>query len=141
MRPTIDDQVEGARRLLTGLVDGDEVSVATRECLVNVRRLLDQIGRSWASLPGFYDEDSATLAALLDRTRAALPDTAAERIAAALTVPAPPATDVVAASAHNAELRALLSVALHKLPDDSTGTAARSEIGDYLRHRVASDPV
>lgn len=127
MRPTIDDQLHGARRLLDGVMDSDDVPATARATLQNVRRLLDQIGRSWAVLPGFYAEDNAALGALLARLGATPP--------VAVT-----GADVEAAARHNAELRGLLSAVLRELPAGPAGAAARADIGDYLRHRVATDP-
>ncbi|HEY3737858.1 MAG TPA: hypothetical protein VGL26_10485 [Jatrophihabitans sp.] len=140
MRPTINDQVDGARRLLTGLLEDDEVPAAACETLTNARRLLDQIGRSWAALPGFYARDNTELAQLLQRMRTAVPMDVAARIAKVANAPAPPAVDVNAGASHNAELRQSLSDLLHAMPAGPGRDAARGEIGDYLRRRMAADP-
>lgn len=140
MRPTIDDQVAGARRLLSSLIDADELPAGARETLINARRLLDQVGRSWAALPDFYADDNAALTALLVRLRAVLPDAAAARITETLAAPAPPLTDLNATAEYNAGLRKLLSTALGELSCEPDGDCARAEIGVYLRHRVDTDP-
>lgn len=152
MRPTPDEQLAGARRLLESAMAsvasaaGPSVAPATavagpvRETLLNVQRLLDQVGRSWAALPGFYAADNAALATLLSDLDVDLPPSVRARVSAALAAPAPDAVDVEAAARHNTELRGVLSLVLRALPAGTEGTAARSDIGRYLRSRVQNDP-
>ena len=140
MRPTIDDQLDGALRLLDTIVSDDELSEASLECVANIRRLLKHVGRSWAALPGFYAQDNDDLIELLTRAGGLLPDPLGKKIGAASGLGNPAATDVVGSAVRNTELRHLLSAALQDLPDGSDGAALRSQIGDYLRRRVEIDP-
>ncbi|MEW2503347.1 MULTISPECIES: hypothetical protein [unclassified Amycolatopsis] len=129
MRPTIEDQLHGAQRLLDDVATDPELSRDSHENLANVRRLLKQIGRSWSELLPFYLNDNATLAQLLTRHDVELP-AAAE----------PGGYDVAEAARRNAELRALLSGVITNLPDTPDGTAARREITEYLVRRIEADP-
>lgn len=128
MRPTIDDQLDGARRLLAGVERDEGLSAASRELLAHVHRLLTRVGGSWSTTLPFLVEDNAATAALL----------------ADLGVPVPPGdpatSDVAAAAARNTELRDALAGAIRDLPRDARGVAARARIGEHLRRRVAADP-
>ncbi|MFI5611992.1 hypothetical protein [Amycolatopsis sp. NPDC051903] len=125
MRPTIEDQLSGARRLLDDVAADAGLSRDSRENLTNVRRLLTQIGRSWAALLPFYVEDNATLTRLLTRHGVPVPDDE------------PTGFDVAAAATRNAELRAHLS---HVVTNVAPGTEARREITEYLVRRIETDP-
>ncbi|MFE7422212.1 hypothetical protein [Rhodococcus sp. NPDC057529] len=123
MRPTIDEQLAGADRLL-GLVETDEqLSPGSVELVRNARRLIGRIAGSWSTALPFLVEDNARLAELLDVE----PDE---------SVP----TDLTSAAARNEERRAELANRIRELPSDAQGRATRSEIGRYLRGRVAADP-
>src|SRR4051794_38492762 len=134
MRPTIDEQLDGAQRLLR-IVEGDEgLSAASREVLGNAVRLLHRVRGSWASVPSFLLDDNAELAALLSRLHDVVPG---------LTQVAPdldPDLDVAAAAEHNTAQRELLARAIRELPRTAEGQAARERIGDYLRTRVQIEP-
>lgn len=140
MRPTINDQVSGALRLLDELGSGAELSPASLDSLDNVRRLLKQVGRSWAALPGFYSADNGELMSLLERARPVVSAGLTGRIGATAAGDGAVGTDIVASARVNAELRGLLSDVLRELPADADGRALRRQIGDYLRRRVAADP-
>lgn len=123
MRPTIDEQLAGADRLL-GLVETDEkLPPGSAELVRNTRRLISRIAGSWATALPFLVEDNARLAALLD----AEPHD-------------PTPTDLTSAAARNEELRGDLARRIRELPSDAQGREARAEIGRYLRGRVAADP-
>ncbi|QRP50254.1 hypothetical protein [Amycolatopsis sp. FDAARGOS 1241] len=126
MRPTIEDQLSGAQRLLDDVATDSGLSQDSRENLTNVRRLLTQIGRSWATLLPFYAQDNAALTRLLTRHGVPVADDE------------PAGYDLAAAATRNAELRAHLSHVITNLPPD--GTAARREITEYLIRRIATDP-
>jgi hypothetical protein len=124
MRPTINEQLDGAQRLLRIVEEDEGLSPASREVLGNAARLLKRVHGSWASVLPFLVEDNAELAAL------------------SRDVDAPPGRDfdVVAAAERNAALRALLARAIRELPRSPNGLAARRRIADYLRTRVEIDP-
>ncbi|WP_326837306.1 hypothetical protein VSH64_20830 [Amycolatopsis rhabdoformis] len=135
MRPTVDDQLHGAQRLLDAVAADPELSRDSREHLANVRRLLTQVGRSWSALLPFHTADNLTMAELL--TRWAPAGTAlAEEISQA-TQPVETGFDPTRAAERNAELRALLSRVIADLP--RTGAGHR-EITEYLVRRVETDP-
>ncbi|MGW4488497.1 hypothetical protein ACWEOE_32210 [Amycolatopsis sp. NPDC004368] len=135
MRPTIDDQLHGAQRLLDAVATDPGLSRDSREQLANVRRLLTQVGRSWSVLLPFYTADNLTMAQLLTRCVAAGSPLAAE--VARVTQPVESGTDVHRAAERNAELRSLLSRVIARLP---AGAPARREITEYLIRRVETDP-
>ncbi len=142
MHPTIDEQLHGAQRLLD-LVEADsELSVASRESLTNVRRLLEQVGRSWSRLLAFRSEDNASLVALLARTAPLVGPELRDAVDGALrTAPLSGSDlDVAVVSARNDELRGMLARVIAELPTTPEGHAARAEIAVYLRRRVDADP-
>jgi hypothetical protein len=145
MRPTIDEQLAGARRLLDLVAADPGLSPASAELLRNADRLLRRVGTSWATTLPFLVEDNATLTDLLARLAPLLPAPAATATPAATTAPDPvavarPDLDVAVVAARNTELRALLARAVRELPRTPAGATARAEIGDYLTRRVESDP-
>ncbi len=115
MRPTIDEQLAGARRLLAAAQADPGISAASVELLRNADRLLGRVAGSWSAAGPFLAEDNAALERLLHRPAGDPDQDAAER---------------------NAALRAELADAIRTLPAGD----ARAEIGRYLRHRVATDP-
>ena len=129
MRPTIDEQLDGAQRLLR-IVEGDEgLSAGSREVLGNAVRLLRRVRGSWASVPSFLADDNAELTALL------------AGLGADASVAEPEGDlDVAAAAERNAALRQLLARVIRELPSTVEGRAARERIGDYLRKRVQIEP-
>jgi muconolactone delta-isomerase len=134
MRPTIDEQLDGAQRLLR-IVEGDEgLSAASREVLVNAVRLLRRVRGSWASVPSFLVDDNAELAALLRGLDDVVPGLV--QVDPGLD----PDLDVAAAAERNTAQRELLACAIRELPRTAEGLAARERIGDYLRARVQIEP-
>lgn len=129
MRPTIDEQLDGVRRLLDAVERDDGLSPASRELLTDAGRLVHRVRGSWATALPFLVEDNAGLAALL-----------ADLGAPADTDDHPAPTDVVAAAARNTALRGLLTETIRALPRDADGLAARARIAAYLRRRVDADP-
>lgn len=140
MRPTIDDQLDGALRLLDTLATDDELSASSVECVVNVRRLVKNVARSWAALPAFYAQDNDDLIAVLGSASVFLPIAMAEQVCAAVSLGNPPVTDVRNSAVRNSELRSLLSAVIHALPVGGDGDACRAQIGGYLRRRAEIDP-
>nr|WP_271213794.1 hypothetical protein [Rhodococcus wratislaviensis]GLK41052.1 hypothetical protein GCM10017611_79270 [Rhodococcus wratislaviensis] len=117
MRPTIDEQLIGAARLLR-LVEGDpETPLGVGELVRNARRLIERVGESWSHALPFLRDDNARLAALLD-----------------VKVPEP--NDLAETIARNEELRGALTRRIHELP----AGPARAEIGAHLRNRVVNNP-
>lgn len=118
MRPTIDEQLGGAARLLRLAEDDPEITPAVAELVRNARRLVERAGGSWSGALPFLHADNARTAALLDR-------------------PEPGRTgDLAAAAARNEELRAALTRRIRELPAGPD----RAAIGAHLRARVAADP-
>lgn len=118
MRPTIDEQLAGAQRLLDLVAASGDLSPGSAELLRNAQRLITRVGTSWSTTEPFLVRDNAELAALLGREVGATTDPAAR----------------------NDELRGALARLVRELPADAGGRARRAEIGEYLRRRVAADP-
>lgn len=119
MRPTIDEQLAGAVRLLRLAEDDPATTPAVAELVRNARRLVERVGGSWSVAPAFLDTDSAATAALLGRD------------------PGPAlAPDLGAAAARNEALRGALSARVRELP----AGPERAAIGEHLRRRVDADP-
>lgn len=117
MRPTIDEQLGGAARLLRLAEDEPEITPAVAELVRNARRLVERVEGSWSRALPFLNEDNGRMGALLGRSE---PDSA----------------DLPAAAARNEELRAALTRRIHELPAGPD----RAAIGAHLRARVAADP-
>jgi hypothetical protein len=117
VRPTIDEQLTGATRLLR-LAEADaEITPGVAELVRNARRLVDRVGGAWSSALPFLAEDNARTAALLGLDA--------------------PGTDGLEATARrNEELRAELTRRIRELPAGPQRTA----IGAHLRSRVDADP-
>ena len=120
MRPTIDEQLLGAQRLLDLVEGSGDLSPGSAELLRNAQRLIRRVTTSWSTTVPFLVEDNATLTALLRLD--------------------PVTTDPALAAARNTELRGALARLIRELPGDAEGRARRAEIGHYLRQRVAADP-
>lgn len=118
MRPTIDEQLGGAARLLRLAEDDPEITPAVAELVRNARRLVERVGVSWSGASAFLREDNVRTAALLGEAVA------------------PGDDDLAAAAARNEELRASLTRRIHELP----AGPERAAIGAHLRARVAADP-
>lgn len=145
MRPTIDEQLDGVRRLLDGVGGDDRLSAASKELLVNARRLVKHVRSSWAPMLPFLVEDNGTMTALLAGLSEMVPQMSVDIVAAVGPVaegghPNRSDLNVTAAAARNAELRALLGHIIRELPRSPEGLAARIEIGSYLKRRVDTDP-
>lgn len=121
MRPTIDEQLSGATRLLRLAEQDPEITPSVAELVRNARRLVDRVGTSWSAALPFLRDDNARTAALLG-----------------IDEPGPndPTADLTGAAARNEELRAGLSRRIQELPDGPD----RAAIGAHLRARVAADP-
>ncbi|GAA4674663.1 hypothetical protein [Gordonia humi] len=118
MRPTIDEQLGGASRLLT-LAENEPDAEGVTELVRNARRLVDRVSSSWAAAEPFLRGDNAELAALLETADPTPPDPGLQRV-----------VDV------NESLRFRLS---DRIRDLGPG-ASRDEIGTYLRRRLTVDP-
>lgn len=118
MRPTIDEQLSGARRLLDLVESSGDLSPGSAELLRNAKRLIKRVSTSWSTTLPFLVEDNAQLTALLRLEPTTTTDPAAR----------------------NEELRGALARLVRELPADAEGRARRAEIGQYLRRRVAADP-
>lgn len=118
MRPTIDEQLAGAARLLRLAEADPEIGEGVAELVCNARRLIDRVAGSWSAALPFLEDDNAGIAALLG-------ESAPE-----------PAADLAAAATRNESLRAALTQHLRRLPAGDE----RDAIGSYLRDRVFADP-
>lgn len=124
MRPTIDEQLAGAQRLLDLVESTGDLPAESAELLRNAQRLIRRVATSWSTTLPFLIEDNARLTALLHQERGG--DAAI--------------TDPMLAAARNNELRGSLARLIRELPGDAEGHARRVEIGQYLSRRVAADP-
>lgn len=133
LRPTTDDALKGAERLLRSLVaDGDLMA----ENADPVLALLAQARSSWTTRLPFLDQDNRALLALLGELRTSLPEALAADITSRLGSAAP-LLDVAEADRLNAALRDLLAQAVRALPVG----ADRERIRLYLLDRVEREPV
>jgi hypothetical protein len=127
MRPTIEEQLDGALRLLGRAATDEGISAESEALLGNARRLIARVRASWATVLPFLLEDNARLAALLE-----------------LPPPEDPATDLVAdlvaAERRNRALRAALTEVITAAPHTAEELANRARIARYLRQRIAADP-
>ncbi len=119
MRPTVDEQLAGAARLLRLAEAEHGIADGVAELVRNARRLVDRVAATLSpDTLEFLEADNAEMAALLGE-------------------PAPgPADDLTTAAARNEELRASLTRRIRELPDGPD----RAAIGAHLRARVAADP-
>lgn len=121
MRPTIDEQLDGASRLLRLAEEDPGISPAAAELVRNARRLIDRVSTSWSAALPFLQDDNATVSALLGSDASGTANGEG---------------DLAAAAARNEELRAALTLRIQELPAGPD----RAAIGAYLRARVAADP-
>ncbi|KAF0957818.1 hypothetical protein [Rhodococcus sp. T7] len=117
MRPTIDEQLTGAARLLRLVEHDPETPLSVGELVRNARRLVDRVGESWSRTMPFLRDDNARLAVLLGADE-------------------PEPGDLAETIARNEKLRGELTSRIHELP----AGPARAQIGAHLRNRVATNP-
>jgi hypothetical protein len=129
MHPTIEGQLDGARRLIGVAESESELSPSSVEALTNARRLLAQVQRSWAALLPFYLADNERLSTLLARAGRPAPDG---------ELPRP--DDVLAQAGRNAMLRQQLAEVIAELPGSPSDDGLLAEITAYLIARVEADP-
>lgn len=139
MHPTIDEQLAGARRLLDQATQDPAIPAGPLELFANVRRLLEQVARSWSSLPAFHRSDNDEITALLASLHGVLSTTTRQRLENLVGEPSD-GCDAEAAAKRNVNLRALLTQVIQDLPKMDDAGSARAEIARYLRRRVESDP-
>ena len=139
MRPTVDEQLAGARRLVERVAAEAALSGASAARLTDAARLLRRVEASWASVLPFLAADNAATAELLAELSGQLPEELTAPIAAELAARTPEPgrceLDVAAASARNRRLRALLADAVPLLGPDGRRRVAR-----HLRRRLELDP-
>lgn len=123
MRPTIDEQLTGANRLLDLVEQDPALPPGSAELVRNARRLISRVAGSWSRAMPFLVEDNARLASLLG-----------------IESDSPAATDPTSVAVRNEELRGELSRTIRELPTDPQGQITRAAIGRYLLDRVANDP-
>lgn len=117
MRPTIDEQLAGAARLLRLAEAEAGMTPGIAELVRNARRLVDRVASSWSAALPFLREDNARTAALLGLDE-------------------PGSADLAEAAARNEQLRGELCDRIHRLPAGDE----RAAIGAHLRARVDADP-
>jgi hypothetical protein len=140
MRPTIDEQLSGAQRLLDLVESSGDLSPGSAELLRNAQRLIRRVAASWSTTLPFLLDDNTHLAALLHQdppgdTERSWPERADDTERSW-----PERADDTDPAARNDELRGVLARLIRELPADAEGRARRTEIGHYLRRRVAADP-
>lgn len=129
MHPTIDEQLQGALRLLDVLDSMSGVSPDAREVLTNIGRVLRQAHKAAVSSAAFYREDNQELVELLTRLVPSSQDVA--------QIPWDPADSAATEVQRNTDLRGELCRVLGALKTDAP---ERAEVGRYLLRRVAHDP-
>lgn len=128
MRPTVDEQLDGAMRLLDAVAREETLSASGQDRLRDAGRLLRRVRSSWSTTLLFLLGDNAALHQLLGELGADL-------------APEPdPGVDVAQAAAANDRLRQHLSAAIQALPAPPDGQDQRDRIGRYLQRRVDTDP-
>ena len=139
MRPTVDEQLAGARRLVELVAAEAALPEASVARLTEAARLLRRVEASWASVLPFLAADNAATAELLAELSSQLPEEFRPSIGAELAARTPEPErcelDVAAASARNRRLRALLADAVPRLGPDGRRRVAR-----HLRRRLELDP-
>ncbi|MFC0247029.1 MULTISPECIES: hypothetical protein [Citricoccus] len=123
MRPTIDEQLSGADRLLA-LAETETELAAAGELITNARRLLKRVRTSWEPTLPFLLEDNARLSELLGDD----------------SEPASPASGLQVIADRNESLRENLSRLISTLGEDPSEVRRRTEIGSYSQWRAATDP-
>jgi hypothetical protein len=120
LRPTIDEQLGGAARLLRLAESDPEAPPGVVELARNARRLIERVASSWAiSLP-FLRADNYRMLALLGIDEPHSADS----------------VDLAVAADRNEALRAQLTRRIQELPPGPD----REAIGAYLRARLTVDP-
>ena len=137
MRPTVDEQLAGARRLVELVAAEVALPDASAARLAEAARLLRHVEASWALVLPFLAADNEGTAELLAELSHQLPEELRPSIGAELAAATPgrEGLDVAAASARNRRLRALLADAVPLLGPDGRRRVAR-----HLRRRLELDP-
>lgn len=137
MRPTPDDALLGADRLLEAMVAEHDLPADVIASVVDVRRMLKAVRTTWAVRLPFLLADNARLVDLLTELRPKAPATLTADFEAQLN-PAAPTLDPAETERRNEDLRTLLSRLIRELPtDDAT---ARARIHTYLVERTDLAP-
>ncbi len=137
MRPTPEDALLGADRLLGAMVAEHDLPADVVASVVDVRRMLKAVRTTWAVRLPFLLADNARLVDLLTELRPTAPVALAADLEAQLT-PGPATLDPAEAERRNDDLRALLSRLIRELPADDT--VSRRRIGAYLAERTSLAP-
>jgi hypothetical protein len=144
VRPRVDEQLEGVRRLLEVVATEEGLSAASAAALVGASRALRRLELSWSGLLPFLLADNQATAEVLDDVADVLPaDLSAEvrtAVANTPTCPDPGVFDVAVADDCNVALRGLLARAVTALPSTEEGDAARHRVAAHLRRRLDADP-
>ena len=137
MHPTPEEQLQAVLRLIDAVATDPGIAPESQEILADAGRLIRRLRRSWARRLPFIVRDNELAAELLAGFSPRLPELADEIQAAAASLPV---DDEPSAHEVNKQLQDLLGRAVHLLPDDAEGDAARVRIADHLRARLAADP-
>lgn len=137
MFPTPTDQLSAARRLLDASQDLEPGSDAAVELASGARSLLRRLEGQLDRRMPFLLDDSARASRLLADLRSQLPGLSQE-IDAVAARPRPQSE----LDAHQTNLlwQGLLASAIHELPENPEGLAARARIADHVSERLASNP-
>ncbi len=147
MHPTIDEQLQGVRRLLDAVAADPGLTPTSGAALADATRLLRRIEGTWARVLPFLVLDTRATAALLDELAPLLPEPLATDVRATVRGERsgphlePEQLDPAGAAARNVEVRTLLSAAIAALPDDEPGRRARRAVVAHARRRLEADPL
>jgi hypothetical protein len=125
MRPTVDEQLAGALRLLTSARADSSLTEETAELLANAQRLVHRVAGSWDTTLSFLLEDNAALQRFIDG-------------AGPTKIDAVPT--VATAAERNALLRQSLAESIRAMAADDGRRAGLVDIGKYLQQRADRDP-
>ncbi len=137
MEPTVAAQLRAIRRLVDEAGADAGLGEAAAQALTLASSQLRRLEGAQAERLPFLVEDNRAAAALLAELAELVADLAPPEPS-----PADPeaATSEAAAASRNDALRELLARAVHELPADAAGDAARARVAELLRARLARNP-
>jgi hypothetical protein len=136
VRPTVEEQLAGSRRILEDVIAPELSGAGAVESLNGLVKNLELLERSWTRVLPFLHWDNEHTAVLLRDARAGLPAVLADRITADAPVGDP--FDVAAAQDRNDRLRGLLSEVVAVVDTDA---AAYRAIVEHMRTRTGRFPL
>jgi hypothetical protein len=138
VRPTVEEQLQGLRAVLEGVVAPEVDSPYPADVLATVVGALDRLATDWATVPAAFRAESAAIDGLLGRARSAVAPATAAAIDAALAEPDPDWLDPAVARAHYERRRALLAEVVRTLgPDGAAAPELWAAVLAQLRDHLA----